>query len=164
MSVTAGSAPPDASPAARKPLPVMQRRHAEHIASLLNARNQLVVRYDADSILEAAADYLYKISAGDGVVACIRLRQLQWYQFEISHLATAPSMEGKGLARELLALAEERASSLGGLLLQCSIRGGNRRSEELFSKNGYRQVSLFAHPDSGNNVGVWQKVLLPAID
>lgn len=39
----------------------MQRDHATQIANLLNSRNQLARKYDMDSILESAEDFLYEM-------------------------------------------------------------------------------------------------------
>ena len=137
----------------------MDRKQAEQIGQLLNTRNQLVQPYDADRVLASAPNYLFTLSHSGDVIACAELKRVQWYQFEISHVTTAPGSEGKGLARALLAQAEDRAKEDGCRILQCTIREENKRSQELFLKNGFRQVSAFYYPYSGNNVGVWQKVL-----
>jgi ribosomal protein S18 acetylase RimI-like enzyme len=137
----------------------MDRTHAEQIATLLNTRNQLVQQYNGDLVLASASNYLFTVSDSGEVVACAELKRVQWYQFEVCHVTTASGAEGKGLARELLALVEERARSKGCRILQCTIRRDNRRSQTIFSKNGFREVSEFYYPNSGNNVGVWQKVI-----
>jgi L-amino acid N-acyltransferase YncA len=43
--------------------------------------------------------------------------------------------------------------------VQCTIRDDNAESEGLFNKCGFVQTSTFYYPSSGNNVGVWQKVV-----
>lgn len=141
----------------------MDRKHAEQIATLLNSRNQLVIQYDADRVLSSADNYLYKLSDSGEVVACVELKRIQWYQFEVCHLTVSPGVERKGFARELLHLAEGQAKANGGCILQCTIRQDNKRSQDLFAKNGFTEVSRFYYPTSGNNVGVWQKVISPAI-
>ena len=137
----------------------MEHNHADQIAQLLNSRNQLIVQYDAERVLKSAKNYLYELSDTNEVIACVELKPVQWYQFEIDHLTVVPVTEGAGFARKLLARAEERATKNGGRLLQCTIRADNSRSQKLFRLNGYTQVSCFYYPISGNNVGVWQKVI-----
>ncbi len=141
----------------------MNRDHASQIANLLNSQNRLVVRYDADAVLKSSGDYLYDLSESGAVIACLELKRVQWYQFEIDHLTVVPDFLGKGFARRLLQQAEDRATKAGGRVLQCTIREDNERSQALFRKNGFSQVARFHYPMSGNNVGVWQKVISPAI-
>ena len=139
----------------------MNRNEATQIANLLNTRNQLVLQYDADRILDAAVNYDFIVSQSGDVLACAELKKVQWYQFEICHLTTAPGVEGKGIARELFRRIEGLAITRSGRILQCTIRRDNKRSEEFFTKNGFIRVSEFYNHDSGNIVGVWQKVLSP---
>src|SRR6266568_361473 len=103
----------------------MYLNHAKQIAALLNARNQLVVQYDADRVLETAANYLCELSVDGDVVGCVEVKRVQWYQFEVSHLTTALGAEGRGVAQKLLLRAEEKAKSEGCLVLQCTIRHDN---------------------------------------
>lgn len=140
----------------------MEHNHAVQIAQLVNLRNQLVVQYDAESVLKSAGNYLYELSDRNEVIACVELKRVQWYQFEIDHLSVASAAEHKGFARKLLACAEKRATKTGGRVLQCTIRANNTRSQDLFRQNGFLQVSRFFYPQSGNNLGVWQKVISPA--
>ena len=139
----------------------MNRNEATQIATLLNTRNRLVLQYDADRVLHAAANYDFILSQSGDVLACAELKRVQWYQFEICHLTTAPSAEGKGVARELFRRIEELAKAKSCRILQCTIRQDNKRSEDFFSKNGFTRVSEFYNHNSANIVGVWQKVLSP---
>lgn len=141
----------------------MDRSHAQQIADLLNERNKLVTHYDADRILTAAGNYLYLLSDGGEVNACVELKRVQWYQCEIDHLTVRVSREGKGDARKLLQMAEQRARELGGRILQCTVRHDNSRSQRLFEKNGFLHTADFYYPTSGNNVAVWQKSISPHV-
>jgi N-acetylglutamate synthase-like GNAT family acetyltransferase len=141
----------------------MNQHHAEQIAQLLNSQNLLVVRYDAARVLKSAENYLYERSDKGAVVACVELKRVQWYQFEIDHLTVDPNNVRTGLARKLLKRAEERAKQKGGRILQCTIRENNKASQELFRTTGFVRVSCFHYPTSGNNVDVWQKVISPAV-
>lgn len=140
----------------------MNPRHAGQIAELLNQQNQLVVPYTAERILQAAANYLCEFSDEGDVIACAELKKVQWYQFEIDHVTVRPAFEGKGYARRLLERCEQKARETRGRVLQCTIREGNERSQILFEKSGFVRTAGFYYPDTGNNVGIWQKVISPA--
>ena len=137
----------------------MNYDHAEQIAELLNSQNELVRRYGADLVFKSADDYLYDVSEAGKIIACVELKRVQWYQFEIAHLTVAPAAIRKGFAKGLLRRCEEQAIKQGGRVLQCTIRVGNTPSQTLFEKAGFNQVSQFYYPLSKNDVGVWQKVI-----
>lgn len=140
----------------------MRRRDAEHIAALLNARNQLTKKYDADAVMNESGNYVYRIIDGQ-VIACVEVKPVQWYQAEILHLTVHRDHEGKGYAKQLLASALDRAKAQRARVAQCTIREGNERSEKLFSAFGFALVGLFRNERSRNNVGIWQKILIPAL-
>lgn len=140
----------------------MTNAEATQIAALLNARNQLTVPYDATRVLESADQYLFR-AVGDRIVATLELKNVQWYQGELCHLTVDSAFEGKGHAQNLCAEVERRAAARGFRILQCTIREGNRDSEDFFTKAGFKAVSRFHNQMSGNNVSVWHKVLAPAL-
>jgi hypothetical protein len=72
--------------------------------------------------------------------------------------------EGKGVAFSVYASAEAAAARGGAYLLQCTIRDGNEGSERFFLRQGFRKVGAFYYERTGNNVGIWQKVLRSARD
>jgi RimJ/RimL family protein N-acetyltransferase len=135
----------------------MKPQHAMQIAYLLNSRNQLVRHYDAKMVLLRANDFIYELK-DDAVVACIEVKKVQWYQWEVCHLTVVPEQQGKGFGSLMIHKAEERAKIDGARIIQCTIRVGNLASERAFERNGYRRVSEFFYPPSGNVVAVWQKV------
>lgn len=140
----------------------LSQAHAAEIAALLNARNQLTVQYTGKKVLDHADDYLFRLSAVQKVVACVEVKKVQWYQAEVLHLTVAEGEEGKGHAKALLSSAETRAREKGVRVLQCTIREGNVQSEGLFQADGFAKVSAFHNEHSGNNVAVYQKVLVHA--
>ncbi len=140
----------------------MRKTQAVQIAALLNDRNQLVVAYDADRVLAHGDNYLFRADDEGAVIACLELKQVQWYQFEVLHVTVAPESEGQGLARTLVEDAEKAAVKKGAKVLQCTIRDDNARSKGLFQRCGFSQVSTFYYPASGNNASIWQKVVSPA--
>lgn len=140
----------------------LNQAQAAEIAALLNARNQLTVQYTGKKVLDHADDYLFRLSPAGAVVACVEVKKVQWYQAEVLHLTVTDAEIGKGHAKALLSSAETRAREKGVRLLQCTIRGGNAQSEGLFQSAGFLKVSAFLNEHSGNNVSVFQKVLVHA--
>jgi N-acetylglutamate synthase-like GNAT family acetyltransferase len=136
----------------------MTMREAEEIATLLNERNDLTREYDANEVKKKCDQYLFE-SVDGAVVACVQLKKVQWYQWEICHLSVAAISEGKGLGKRLVEAAERRATELGGIVLQCTIKPENIRSERVFSGRGFRKVSCFFNPNSEHTLNIWQKVL-----
>ncbi len=136
---------------------------AKQIAELLNSENQLVIPYTEQKILSTADNYLFESSEKDEVLCCIECKKVQWYQFEVCHLTVNPKHRKKGLGQKILDKAIEHSKSNRGRVVQCTIRENNTASIGLFSKNGFNKVSVFNYPDSGNNVGIWQKVVSVAV-
>lgn len=137
----------------------MDRCQAVQIAALLNAQNQLTVRYSADRVFEHKDNYLVRLNGSGDVIACAELKKVQWYQFELLHVTVAFQYHKQGLARALVSEAENKATAQGGRLLQCTIRAGNLASEMLFKSSSFELASCFYNERSSNIIGVWQKVL-----
>jgi ribosomal protein S18 acetylase RimI-like enzyme len=138
----------------------MDINQASQISEILNARNQLVRNYTAQDIHDARETYVFEIAEDGSVTGCVEVKRVQWYQFEIDHLCVIKSVEGKGIGSTLLNKAEMIARNAGCRVLQCTIREANKPSEILFGRNGFNRVSEFYNYASGNNVGVWQKVIV----
>lgn len=138
----------------------LDQNHAGQIATLLNTRNQLVKNYDAKAILAARARFLFEIR-DDQVVGCVEVKKVQWYQAEVNHLTVHKDYCRQGIAQALLDAATARAIKDRARILQCTIRDNNVESAGLFLKNGFVRTALFLYPDTGNNVGVYQKVISP---
>jgi N-acetylglutamate synthase-like GNAT family acetyltransferase len=136
----------------------MREEEAQQVADLLNSQNKLQIQYDANRVLESAKNYITLMS-GQKVLACVELKRVQWYQYEIDHLSVLPSERGKGLAQQLLTKCEQKAKSMGGHVLQCTIREGNVASTSLFKKNGFSKSSQFYNHRTNNSVNVWQKAI-----
>jgi ribosomal protein S18 acetylase RimI-like enzyme len=132
---------------------------AKQIAELLNSENQLVIPYTEEKILSAADNYLFEMDDENKVLCCIECKKVQWYQFEVCHLTVSPSYREGGYGQKILDKAINHSRENRGRVVQCTIREDNVASIGLFSKNGFNKVSVFYYPDSGNNVGIWQKVV-----
>lgn len=142
----------------------MKEKIAKQIADLLNSENQLVVKYSQDIVLKNANQYLYLTTENNELKACIECKIVQWYQYEVCHLTVHPEHRRKGLGTEILRIAEMYAKENNGRVIQCTIREGNEGSAKLFSNSGFLKTSVFYYPTSGNNVGVWQKVICKKIN
>jgi GNAT superfamily N-acetyltransferase len=134
------------------------RDQAEQIAALVSKRNQLATSQDADKVLRAAANYLFELE-GDTVIACVEVKRVQWYQWEIRHLSVREDHERQGLGKRLIRCAEEKAKNGAARIVQCTIRVGNVGSEQAFRRSGYREACSFFNAATHNYVAVWQKVL-----
>lgn len=143
-------------------LPPLSDTHADAIAALLNERNQLTVQYTRARVQNEAGNYIYRLSDAGDLVACVEVKMVQWYQAEVLHLTVAAAHERKGHAKVLLCEAERVARANGARVLQCTIRTDNLASRKLFEGFGFSHVGTFLNQGSGNNVGVFQKVLASA--
>ena len=137
--------------------------NANQIAALLNKRNELTVQYTPQRILQHADNYICRYSENGEVIACVEVKKVQWYQTEILHLTVAPSHERQGHAKALLCETERVVRVNGARLLQCTIRVGNTASRSLFENFGFSHVGSFFNQKSGNNVDVFQKILMPVM-
>ena len=127
----------------------MTRAEADEIAQLLNDRNRLVRRYTGQQVLADADNYEYESRDGH-VVACVELKRVQWYQWEIRHLSVREDSEGKGLAFTVYSRAEAAALQRGAGVLQCTIRQGNEDSEKFFRRQGFTRVGAFYYQTTNN--------------
>jgi ribosomal protein S18 acetylase RimI-like enzyme len=132
---------------------------AEQIADLLNTQNQLADTFMAQDILDNRDCYRVRLDFGGLVLGVVRVREVQWYQWEIDHLSVRPDVRCHGIGTELVREAEERAKQQGALIAQCTIRDGNEASEALFRKRGYTATVTFMSPHTGNHVTAYQKTL-----
>lgn len=135
---------------------------ADAIAQLLNTRNQLTVQYTRERVLKERTDYILRLSETAEVIGCVQVKKVQWYQAEILHLTVAEAYENKGHAKALLCEAERGARTKGARILQCTIRADNAASRKLFEGFGFVHTCTFLNQGSGNNVGIFQKVLANA--
>jgi RimJ/RimL family protein N-acetyltransferase len=131
---------------------------AKQVAKLLNDRNQLDGQYTAKEVFECRDNYLFELD-DDAVVACVEIKRVQWYQWEISHLSVSEKHQRQGLATRLIRRAEEKAKNGRARIIQCTIRVGNEASEQTFRRSGYREACQFFNGRTKNHVAVWQKVL-----
>ena len=97
-------------------------KDAGAIAKLLNQRNQLTVEYTAELVMQEADDYRHTATDSGEILACVQVKRVQWYQFEVCHLTVAAGSERKGLAKELLYDVERFARLMHARVLQCQLK------------------------------------------
>lgn len=136
----------------------MTRDQADQIAILLNDRNKLARQYTADDVLPDAGNYHVEL-LDEVVIGCVEIKKMQWYQWELCHLAVAEAHCRKGIGAKLIRLAETVARDGGASLVQCTIRVGNHDSEKVFRKSGYREACCFYYSVTDRYVSVWQKAV-----
>ena len=136
----------------------MTPKQAEQVAQLLNSRNQLQVDYTAEKVSQHADNYLFELR-DESVVACVEVKRVQWYQWEICHLSVSEKHARRGLGKLLIHRAEEKAKHGAARIVQCTIRVGNEESEQAVRRSGYRESCCFFNAATDNEVAVWQKVL-----
>lgn len=136
----------------------MEENIGRQVADLINRRNELTKKHYFDDII-ALQDNFVLIMDGSNLVACAEVKQVQWYQHEICHVSVHESYEGTGKGNEILRMAEQKALNKNARVIQCTIREANKDSIRLFTRNNYRKVNDFYNVNSGNLVGIWQKVL-----
>lgn len=136
----------------------MTQEQADQVANLLNARNQLQGEYTAEKVLQHADNYLIELHEGT-VIACVEVKRVQWYQWELCHLSVDEAHERKGLGKRLIRRAEDKALKGGARIVQCTIRVGNEPSERAFRRCGYREACCFFNARTDRYINVWQKVL-----
>jgi GNAT superfamily N-acetyltransferase len=135
---------------------------AEQIATLINTQNELTVTYTAAKVLRHEDRYIVRADESGNVVGVVEVKNVQWYQCEVDHLSVSPKHTRQGIGSWLLEQAETRAKELGARVAQCTIRVGNVESEGLFKKYHYAPAVTFRNERSGNDVTVYQKVLVAA--
>ena len=134
----------------------MTEEEAKQIADLLNKRNKLVRGYDCEKIMKEEDNYVY-LMEGTDLIACAESKQVQWYQWEVSHVSVNEQFESKGFGSKILLMEEEKAIKSGAKILQCTIRSNNEKSQKLFLSKGYAKTGSFFYSKSGNWVHVYQK-------
>ena len=132
---------------------------ASQIAALINTQNQLSAVYDATKVIKHAERYIYELDDHSNIVGVVEMIPVQWYQCEICHLSVR--IKRMGIGSRLLENALALSMSLGARVAQCTIRDGNIESSGLFIKNGFVATVSFQNSQSGNQVSVYQKSLIP---
>lgn len=131
---------------------------ARQIADIVNRGQQLQSQLHPLKVIETIDEYITLVDDDKSqVIACVRVRKINWYIGEISHLAVHPDYRNLGYGRRILELAEERAYSKGAHVLQCTIRLDNDGSTSLFFGYGWQELKQFKNPKTGNKLRIMYK-------
>jgi ribosomal protein S18 acetylase RimI-like enzyme len=84
----------------------------------------------------------------------------QFLDLHILNVATLPRFRRRGVARRLMAMAEEHASDMGGESLTLEVRECNVAAIALYDSLGYLRVGRRAHyyPDGEDAVAMTKKI------
>lgn len=126
---------------------------ASQIANLLNHQNKLSRRYTQDMILRKLDNYIYETQEDFGVIGCVCVKKVQWYQGEILHLSVHPYMHQQGIGSRLMLKAESRCRDLGLHIAQATIREDNIPCRKISENLGFEWTNRFG------DVLIYQKVL-----
>lgn len=86
---------------------------------------------------------LYGLAAEeDGEIVGYCCTQVLFEDAELQNIAVAPKMRGRGLAKDLLAAAEENAKTLGAEKCFLEVRVGNTPAIRLYEKFGYERIGV----------------------
>jgi N-acetylglutamate synthase-like GNAT family acetyltransferase len=124
----------------------------QEIRSLLRL-NKLETEPTQDFLSRKATEIVLIIREG-AVVACARIRKVQWYQGEISYLCVSPNWRNTRVALELKSTIEERMRSLNLRIWQCTTRKDNEQINRYLSRRGWKVVNTFTN--NRHTVQVWQ--------
>jgi N-acetylglutamate synthase-like GNAT family acetyltransferase len=126
---------------------------SSQIANLLNHQNRLTTRYTQDMILRKLDKYLYETQEDFGVIGCVCVKKVQWYQAEICHLSVHPYMQNHGIGLRMMTKAEDRCRDLGVRIAQATVRCDNKPCLRINEKRGFKIVNQFG------DIIIYQKVL-----
>ncbi len=100
-------------------------------------------------------DFLIAYDESNEIVGFLRLKKVQWYQWELYNLVINKQYRRKGIAQSLIKVAKKYASTHKGGILQVTIDPENMSSINLFSKMGWKYSISFIHPAYKKPYGVW---------
>jgi len=134
---------------------------ALQIARFLNTYNKLDNYITTDDILKESENYIY-ISTDDNIlISAVKLIKFDWYLGGIKHLTVNKSYRGMGYCIRTLKMAEKEAINKNIRVLQATIRINEKISIKCFKKCGFEQINCFYNKRTGNNILIFQKVLVP---
>jgi ribosomal protein S18 acetylase RimI-like enzyme len=89
----------------------------------------------------------------------VMVRKLNWYLAEIRHLAVIADFRGHGVAEALVALAEDKARSMGARMVQATVQDDNEVLSEILGGAGWNEGPFFENSRTGHDLTVYTKVL-----
>lgn len=100
-------------------------------------------------------NFLIAYNENYAVIGFLRLKKVQWYQWELYNLVIDKLYRGKGTAQLLIKTAKEYALAHRGGILQATIDPANKSSISLFKKMAWKYSVSFIHPAYKKPYEVW---------
>ncbi len=94
---------------------------------------------------KAAIETGFAAFIGDALAGCVFIAEKEDH-FYLGKLAVAPAFEGRGIARQLMAKAEQQAVTRGKPVMELQVRIELERNHIVFGRLGYRKVAETCHP------------------
>lgn len=147
--------PPTTTASAAPTIRPAEAGDAERLATLVRRAfaHQPATIPPPSALGETAASIAAHLRTGGGIVAFAEgeaVGAVLWTEREgalhLSRLSVDPAWRRRGIARALLAAAEEQARRSGALRLRVSTRLSLTDNRRLFAAAGYTEVSFECHP------------------
>jgi N-acetylglutamate synthase-like GNAT family acetyltransferase len=138
----------------------MTQNAARQIAKLLNEQNMLPAKVDESQV--RYGNYFYidiDDNGGKTIIACVQVKQMSFFSYELKHLSVHPDYTRRGLAAIMISLVENYSREKKIPILMATSRTGNAKVNPLFEKVGYHKAGTFLNPETGNSCYIWQKNL-----
>ena len=130
--------------------------HRQEVISLLNRRSGLPFSADYEVKVDWS-DFIYLLDAAGHVAAVAKVREVMWYETEVTRLCVREDCQGKGWGKRLLLAAERHAREDSHPVLQLTITESNFGAKCLAYSCGFKLTTTFYNRFSGHRVGVWHK-------
>jgi len=129
---------------------------AKQIINLLNTNewSRPSKPYTVEEVL-SEQDFFIADDENNKVVGFLRLKKVQWYQWELYNLVVDKQYRKSGIAQILITSVKEYVSTQKGGIVQLTIDPENTASVNLFIKMGWKYAISFIHPAYKKPYGVW---------
>lgn len=102
---------------------------------------------------------LYVVTRAQGIViGCVKIKPVNWYQADLSHLAVHPEFRREGVATRLVETACQRAAQAKCRIVRATVRRDNQPARGLFRNLGFVPTLGFTGL-SGKPLDAWDRVL-----
>jgi putative acetyltransferase len=102
---------------------------------------------DPENTILRKGGQIFQVWAGDAVVGCVALIPMGDGAYELSKMAVAPSVRGRGIGRQLLEHAIAQARALGAIKLFLGSSSLLKNAVHLYESVGFRHVPPEELPD-----------------
>lgn len=131
---------------------------AVEIAELLNKHGHMQKTRSASDVQDE--DFIYTRADGpqDHIVACSKVKKINWYMAEVTSLAYDP--EHPEAAKELIGQVKSRATGLAARVVQATVVSTNYGLRRLLETNGFTVADTFHNERTRRNLTLMNCVLV----